>query len=63
MYSAVRRLWAVGLFAVKHQHFLTGISSLHLAGFDVTLLVHLRRLMEFYRTDVLNLVSSARRIC
>lgn len=60
MYSAMRRLWTVSLFTMKKRHFLMGISSLQLAGFDVTILVHLRRLSEFYRINVLNLISPAR---
>lgn len=63
MYSAVRRLQSVSLFAMKTQHFLTGISSLLLAGIDVTIWVHLKKLVEFYRINVLNLISSARMIC
>lgn len=54
MYSAVRRLWTVSLFTMKNPYFLMGISSLQLGGFDVTILVHLRRLSEFYRVNVLN---------
>lgn len=49
MYSAMRRLWTVNLFAMKKWHFLMGISSLHLARFDVTILVDLKRLIAFYR--------------
>lgn len=62
MYSAVRRLWTISLFAMKKLRFLMGISSLKLAGFDVATRVHLKWLIEFHRTNVLNLVSSARRM-
>lgn len=63
MCSAVRSPWSVSLFAMKIQHFLMGISSLLLAGFDVRIRVHLKRLIEFYSPNVLNLISSARAIC